>query len=97
MRNVISCAERVADAMTQANAASVQEGEERGVAGEEEFLADVDVLWGGFGEREVGEEVGDCSQGEAFGGDFAGEGVVKEFDCVVEGADLRGLVYCGGF
>lgn len=40
----------------------------------------------------VGKEVFDGFEGEAFGGDFGGEGVVQEFYCVVEGTDLSYFV-----
>ncbi len=88
MRDGVRRAQRVPDAVAQPHAAGVEEGKQRGVAGEEEFLADVGVGGRALGLREVGEEVLDGFEGEALGGDLGGERVVEELDCVVEGADL---------
>lgn len=78
----------MADAVTESNSACVEEGEERGVASKEEFLTNGGVFRVGFGLWEVGEEIANCFKSEAFSGDFGCEGMVEEFYCVVEGANL---------
>lgn len=82
----------MADAVAEADAAAVEEGEEGGVGGDEEALAGVGGGGVALAEGQEVEQLGDGGEAEALRGDFGGQGVVEELDGVVEGADLRGCV-----